>query len=203
MDALLGGSLVLVFIWLLVGSVGVPLPEDVALITAGVLIHREVVDPTVAFAVVFAGVLGGDAILFFTARRLGPAAYETRLFRRLLPPERRARMEQAFQRHGGRMVFIGRHLAGLRAAVFAMAGINQLAPRRFFVWDALAACITVPLTVALGYFGSAHIDRVQAGIAKTEHYVFLGAALLLLGYLTWRHVRFVRRGPVMDEPAPI
>jgi membrane protein DedA with SNARE-associated domain len=203
MSALLDGSIVLVFMWLLAGSIGLPLPEDFGLLSAGVLIHRGIVEPVVGMAVVFAAVLLGDGILFYSARRLGPAAYNSRLGRKLLPPARRERLEQAFQRHGGRMVFIGRHLAGLRAAVFAMAGINRVRPRTFFVWDAIAACITVPTTVVLGWLGSEHADRMRAGVARVEHHVLMGAAVALLVYISWRHMRLIRgrRAAATESPA--
>lgn len=202
----LQGSIVLVFAWLVIGGLGVPLPEDAALLAAGVLIERGAVDPVLALAAVFAGVLGGDASLFFLARRLGPAAYDRKSIRRVLPPERRARIEAAYRRRGGRLVFFARHVAGLRAAVFAMAGIHGMRPLRFLAWDAAAACLSIPFVVGLGYFGSKHIDRMRAGVASARHYVLLAGALAVLGYLAWRHVRKLRgaspRSRAGEPPGP-
>jgi membrane protein DedA with SNARE-associated domain len=199
-DGWLQGSIVLVFAWLVIGGLGVPLPEDAALLAAGVLVQRGAVHPALALPVVFVAVLGGDAMLFFLARRLGPAAYGRRLFQRILPPERRSRIEDAYRRHGGRLVFFARHVAGLRAAVFAMAGIHGMRASRFLLWDAAAACVSVPLVVGLGYFGALHVDRVRAGIATADHYILLAAALGVLGYLSWKHVRKLR-GP-RPRPRP-
>ncbi|MGN6111157.1 MAG: DedA family protein [Kofleriaceae bacterium] len=191
-SGILGGSIVLIMAWLLVGGLGIPLPEDVALISAGVLANRGVIHPVVAMLAVFAGVIGGDALLFFTARHFGPRAYDHRLIRRLLPPHRRERIEIAYRRYGGRLVFLARHVVGLRGAVFAMAGIHGMAPRKFLLWDALAACISVPVVVGLGYFGSAHVERMRHGIARTEHYVLLVAVVLVVGFLGWRHTQRLR-----------
>ncbi len=188
-DLILHGSILLVFGWLVLGSVGLPLPEDAALLATGVLVERGAVHPVVAIFLVFVGVLGGDAILFFVARRLGPAAYNRKLFQRILPPERRARIEQAYERRGGRLVFLARHVMGLRAAVFAMAGIHRMRPARFFAWDTAAALISIPFVIALGYFGSRHVDRVRAGIATVQHSILLALGIGLLGYLTYRHGR--------------
>jgi membrane protein DedA with SNARE-associated domain len=188
----LQGSIVFVFAWLLIGGIGVPLPEDAALLAAGVLIQRDAANPVLALVGVFAAVLGGDAMLFFFARRLGPAAYERKLFKRILPPERRLRIDNAYHRYGGRLVFFARHVAGLRAAVFAMAGIHGMRPSRFFFWDGLAACLSIPLVVGLGYFGAEHIDRVRAGIATFSHFLLLAVAVVVIAYLTWRHIRKLR-----------
>lgn len=191
-DAWLQGSMVLVVAWLVIGGLGVPLPEDAALLAAGVLIERGAVDPVLAVVLVFASVLGGDACLFLLARRLGPAAYDRKLIRRVLPPERQAKIEDAYGRYGGRLVFLARHVAGLRAAVFAMAGIHGMRPLRFLAWDTAAACVSIPFVMGLGYFGSKHVDRVRDGIAAAHHYVLLALAVGLLGYLAWRHVRKLR-----------
>jgi membrane protein DedA with SNARE-associated domain len=188
-DLLLHGSIVLVLAYLLIGGLGVPVPEDVALLAAGVLIRNGEVDPILAVVLVLIGVIGGDAMLFFFARRLGPAAYERKLFRRILPPERRAKIEDAYRRYGGRMVFLARHVAGLRAAAFAMAGIAGMRPLRFLLWDAAAAMISVPIVMGLGYLGASHVEHMRAGIAKVEHHVLLVLAFAALGYLGWRHVR--------------
>jgi membrane protein DedA with SNARE-associated domain len=188
-DLLLHGSILLVFAWLAIGSLGAPLPEDAALLAAGVLVQRGAVHPLVAIAVVLVGVLGGDSLLFFLGRRLGPAAYNRKLIQKALPPHRRAKIERAYEKYGGRLVFIARHVAGLRAAVFAMAGIHGMKPRRFLLWDTAAACISVPFVMGLGYFGAKHVDRMRAGIAEARHYVLLAAAIAILGFITWRHLR--------------
>ena len=182
------GSLVLVFVWLMIGSLGIPLPEDIALLAAGVMLSQGTAGIIPTVIVVTVGVLGGDLVLFLTARRLGLRAYDKKLFQRLLPPARRARFEDLYAKHGGKVVFIARHVAGLRAATFVLAGIHGMAVRRFVFWDALGACITVPLIVGLGYIGASHIDAVRAGIAHVQHYIVLVAVILIAGYLVYRQV---------------
>jgi len=150
------GSLAFVFVWLALGGLGAPLPEDVALLGTGALIERGATGPIAAFAVVIAGVLCGDAVLFLGARRLGPSALARRPFTRILPAARRAKLERAYDRYGGLVVLVARNVAGLRAAAFALAGISGMPPRRFLAWDAAAACICVPIMMWLGYAGAHH-----------------------------------------------
>ncbi|HVK89348.1 MAG TPA: DedA family protein [Kofleriaceae bacterium] len=191
-DATLHGSLVFVFAWLALGGLGAPLPEDAALLTTGVLIQHGTVRPEIALPVVLVGVLVGDAGLFFAARKLGRHAYDRKTFQRILPPARRARLEDAYRRYGGRMVFFARHVGGLRAAAFAMAGISGMRPTRFFFWDGLAACLSVPLMVAIGFYGATHVQRMRAGVATTEHYIAFAATLVAVVLLIWHHVRSLR-----------
>jgi membrane protein DedA with SNARE-associated domain len=184
-DVLLQGSIGLVFVWLMLGSLGVPLPEDAALLTAGVLVHRGVVSPELAVIVCYAGVVGGDVTLFFLARRHG---MRLPFVKRVLPPERRLRIERAYHRYGGRLVFFARYIGGFRAAVFAMAGMHGMKPRRFIAFDAASASISVPFVITVGYFGSMHIERVLAGVATVRNYIALAALLVVLGLLARRHL---------------
>jgi membrane protein DedA with SNARE-associated domain len=176
-ELLAHGSLLLVFAWLAIGGLGLPLPEDAALLAVGVLIERGAVHPVAAVLVVIVGVLGGDAVLFFAARRLGPAAYQRRLVQRALPPARRARIERAYERHGGALVFVARFVAGMRAGTFALAGIHGMQPRRFLLWDAAAACISVPAVMLLGYLGAEHLGAVRAGLAAARLWILVGLAV--------------------------
>src|SRR4051812_38468582 len=138
-ETLLQHGLGVCFLWLLVGSLGLPLPEDIALLAAGVLISRGDANVVFAMVVVFVGVLSGDVVLFGAAKRLGPRAYEKKFFQKLLPPARRRRFEDLYAKHGGKVVFVARHVAGLRAATFVMAGIHQMDTKRFIFWDGLGA----------------------------------------------------------------
>jgi membrane-associated protein len=185
MEALQHGSIAFVFVWLALGGLGAPLPEDVALLAAGALIERGAANPVAMVLVVFVAVLGGDAVLFFGARRLGPAALTRRPFARLLPAARRARLEGAYRRHGGLVVFVARNIAGVRAAAFALAGIAGMRPRKFLACDAAAACIGVPVMMWLGYAGAAHVDDVRAGLAVVQRGMLL-AVVVAAGYLVWR-----------------
>jgi membrane protein DedA with SNARE-associated domain len=182
------GSILLVLAWLAIGGLGAPLPEDAALLAAGVLVERGAVHPAVAIAVVALGVLGGDAMLFFAARKLGPAAYKRKLIQRALPPARRAKIERAYARYGGRLVFVARFVAGIRAGTFALAGIHGMQPRRFLLWDGLAACISIPLVMGLGYFGAAHLDEVRAALAAARLWLLAALVIAVVVGAIWYRV---------------
>lgn len=183
------GSILLAFAWLAIGGLGVPLPEDAALLAVGVMIERGAVHPIVAVVVVAVGVLGGDAMLFFAARRLGPAAYQRKVVQRALPPARRARIERAYQRHGGLLVFVARFVAGMRAGTFALAGIHGMEPRRFLLCDAAAACISVPIVMTLGYLGAEHLGAVRAGLAAARLWILVALAIAVIGVVAWHVTR--------------
>jgi membrane protein DedA with SNARE-associated domain len=183
------GSLPLIFATLAAGGVGFPVPEDLVLISLGALVHQDIVPLAAAGAVAAAGVLTGDLLLFMSARRLGPAALERASFQKLLPPERRGRIQTLLEQHGPALILGARQVVGVRAAVFAVAGIEQMPLRRFLFWDVLALCISAPIMIGVGFLFSAHIDRVRRGVAEAEHYMLLAviaAAIFAVTWLAWR-----------------
>lgn len=208
MESWLGGwlshaSLGLIFVGLVGAGLGVPLPEDLALLAAGALAHRTPLPLALVVAVCAAGVLLGDVVLFLGARRLGQAAFERPLFRRLLPPARRARLEVLFAKRGAALVFFARHLAGIRAPVFALAGIQGMPLARFVTFDVLGLCISAPVMVGLGYVFSSHLDELRAGVVRMEHAVVGAAVLGLCGYVlvvATRRLRAGRRPPPAAPP---
>lgn len=171
------GSYALLYAALVLAGFGIPIPEELVVLSGGVLAHRRVTELPLTLGVIFLGLLSGDMVLFSIARRLGPAALERPGLARLLTPARRARIEAMFRRYGGAVVVAGRHLPGLRPAIIAMAGANGMHPLRFLAWDALGASLSCPLVFGLGYLFSDRLDLVRRDLARVEH------VLLLLGVL--------------------
>ncbi|WP_225413612.1 DedA family protein [Stigmatella hybrida] len=188
------GSYALLFVALLAGGVGLPLPEDIVLLTGGTLAHLGVVKLPVVIGVCFAGVLSGDLLLFHTARKLGPGIYEKRWMRALLTPGRRTRISGLYARFGGRVIFLGRYLSVLRVPLFAMAAIQGMKTRTFLLWDALALSLSAPLLVSLGYLFSHSVSRVTAGVCHAEHVLAIVAVGLFAAFILVHTLRARRAG---------
>ncbi len=194
LDAFLAhGSLALFFVALFATGFGFPVPEDVVLLSAGALAHRGIVPLLPTVIVCMGGVLAGDVALFTTAKRLGPAALDRPFIRRVLPPERREKLNRFVQSRGGAAVFLARHVAGLRAPVFALAGMHGMPLAKFVLFDALALCISAPAVLALGWWSSAHVELARRGLAHAEHWLLFGVAMIVLVYAAYVWVRSMRK----------
>jgi membrane protein DedA with SNARE-associated domain len=177
------------FLALAAGGIGVPIPEDLVLLTAGALSHQGMVIWWLAAAVCYVGVLAGDTLLFLTARKLGTKALETRRFRKLLPPHRREKIERLYAKRGGLVVLAGRHMPGLRMPIFALAGIHGMRYVRFILWDALALCISLPIVFFLGYLFFDQLDKVKRRISGFEHILLLAAVVALVIWIIVSYFR--------------
>jgi membrane protein DedA with SNARE-associated domain len=175
-----------VFVMLLICGFGVPVPEDVTLVTGGVIAGLGYANPHTMFAVGMAGVLVGDGIIFLLGRFYGQRIARMPWFSRILTEERFAKAQNAFQRYGRWVMFVSRFLPGLRTPMFFSAGMSQrVSLPTWFVMDGAAALISVPIWVYLGYFGAQNWEWMFGILRQFQHGIF---ALLAVGglYLLWR-----------------
>ena len=77
-----------VFAVLLLGSLGVPIPEEMPIIAAAVLSHEGIVRWWLALPVCLLGVLSGDVVLYWVGRNWGEQVLNWRVVRLVLSPAR-------------------------------------------------------------------------------------------------------------------
>ncbi len=146
------GAYALVFAILLACGIGLPLPEDIPLVASGYLVWDKTFTPIPTFLVTMLGVLIGDSMLFFLGRRLGlHYLYQRKNGKPLFKVKRVQRARAYFRMYGDKMVFFARFVVGFRIIVFFMAGAMKMKYSRFLFFDALAALVSVPLWIFLGY----------------------------------------------------
>lgn len=189
------GSIALVVLALIVAGLGVPIPEDIMLLAAGVLVHRGEVSYAGALIACAIGVFVGDTTIFLIARRLGPAALTRRPLRWVITPERRERVEEMFARRGNVIVFMGRHMAGLRAPIFAMAGMHNMKLRSFWLWDGLGLCVSAPVVIGIGWWLADSLDDAKKYMQHFELAVLALIVSLGVGFFVWRRFRRVKAEP--------
>ncbi len=185
---------------LLLCGLGMPIPEDISLISAGYLAYLGLIDVHRGFAVCFAAVLAGDTAAFFMGRWFGQRVLASVLARRHFTPRKQLRVRAYFRKYGSKMVFIARFLPGLRFSIFFSAGMLHVRAAVFFIYDTLAAAISVPALVYLAWYFGERIDKVLQHARRTEHgililVVIVVAVLLIRSWRRRRKARELQRGP--------
>jgi membrane protein DedA with SNARE-associated domain len=146
-------------IYLVVGAViglesmGVPLPGEIALISASLLASTGLTDPWGVATAAALGAIAGDSLGYAAGRRggrplLGRAG---RRFPRHLGPEQLARAERLLARWGVWAVFFGRFVALLRILAGPVAGALHVPYRKFLVANAAGGLIWAFGTTFLFY----------------------------------------------------
>jgi membrane protein DedA with SNARE-associated domain len=165
-------------------TMGIPVPGETAIFTAGILASRDELQLEIVIAVAAAGAIFGDNIGFAIGRRLG---------RRLLlapgPFERHRRRvievgEPFFERHGPKAVFLGRWITGLRITSAWLAGVNRMAWPTFLFWNALGGICWAASVALVAYYLGRGAERIfnAAGLG--------GAGVVVMaGLIAWLVVR--------------
>jgi membrane protein DedA with SNARE-associated domain len=83
--------------------------------------------------------------------------------------KRREKVERHFARHGDMTVFVGRFMPGFRSIVFAFAGLSKMSYFRFLLIDGIAAGISVPFFIFLGWRFAGQIDYFLASLERIKH----------------------------------
>ena len=184
-----------VFTLLVACGLGLPLPEDVALITGGYLAGKGppigVGSLPLMILVGLAGILIGDSIIFRAGATYGEALLQTRIGRHI-PGEKVERVIGLFERHGPKFIMMARFLPGVRAVTYFVAGTTGVPYWKFLLYDGIAACASAPGWVLLGHWAGKHRMLRKAWQYAKE--VQIGVILLVLAIiLLWIAIALIRR----------
>jgi len=195
-----------VFGVLVLCGLGLPLPEDVSLITGGYLAYLGNVRLPVMMAVGFVGILVGDSLIYLTGRRVGDRVAEGRGFiARIVTPEKRARVEKLFHGHGEKIVMLARFLPGVRAVTYFTAGSTRMRYLKFILFDGLAALASAPLLVFLGYYFGSELELITKKIREGQIAVIAVIVAAVAGYFAFKRWRASaqKRGEATAAPPAV
>lgn len=202
LESLLRYGLVAVFAALILTPFGLPIPEDVSLAAAGVLVANGHASFWAAWIVGYLGVLGGDLIAFAMGRRVG--LHPQGFIGRLVGPDDLRQIEQFYEKYGAWAIVIARQFPGMRMPAFFFAGATGIRLPRFILFDGAAALITVTVFTLLGYWCA---DRIDWLLEQLRPFQSIGSVLLvvLVVVVTWRVIRRrlqLRKHSREDAPTP-
>ena len=158
---------------LVLGGIGLPIPEEAPVILAGVLsrngkmVPRWRLPPALS---VFCGRLRG-LLPGLLPRREGaqPAGDPAALTR-----GREAQIKGYFHRHGFKILILGRFAVGFRTAAYLTAGILNFAPLKLFLTDLVAASLSTSLMFGLAFVFA---QQIQSGIREVQQWFTLALAV--------------------------
>lgn len=168
-----------VFACLILCGLGVPVPEDITLVSGGVISGLALANPHIMCAIGLAGVLAGDSTMFLAGRIFGYRVQRLKFFRKVVSPQRFSQIQRKFKKHGLGLLFVARFLPGLRSPIYLVAGMShRISYITFIVMDGLAALISVPVWIYLGYFFADNLDILMEYVHDVQKAIFMALGLL-------------------------
>jgi membrane protein DedA with SNARE-associated domain len=194
-----GSYLAIVVVLILTGS-GLPIPEEVPIVAAGILSAHGQMNPWLALACCLFGALAGDGVMYWIGYHFGRNVLrEHRWWAHFIKPSREAHIEQMVERHGLKVFFLARFLVGLRSPVYLSAGILRVPFRRFVMIDLFCATTVIGTFFLLSHRYGTAIVRWVRGV---EVWLTVVAVLVAIGVgiYYWRRRRR-KRAEVASQPS--
>jgi membrane-associated protein len=170
--------------------VGLVAPGETAVVLGGVVAAEGGVDLPLMLAITWGAAALGDLASFGLGRHLGRRFLAVRGPRFGVTPARLDRVEDFFDRHGGKAILIGRFIGLVRAVAPFLAGASGMRLRAFLPWSLLGTLAWASTFTLVGY---AFHDSFSAAAKNLTHAAF-ALAILAAAAFAWRARRRRRAG---------
>ena len=170
------------FAFMEVGTfLGLVAPLELAVVLGGALAAGGELSLPLLMLVVWVSASLGDSLNFFVGRRLG-RGFLVRHGRHLrITPERLARLERYFERHGPATVVLARFGPFVRTLTPFLAGSAGMPyARRFLPWSIVGCAAFAIVLSGVGFIFYRTLDRASGAVGAVGLVVLLALVILVL-----------------------
>jgi membrane protein DedA with SNARE-associated domain len=181
-------------IFMLASSFGFPVPEELVLITSGLVAYMahnpskfpppypgaEGVDVITLCIVCFLAVFCSDLLVYLIGKFFGGKIIKTKFFQKSVAGEGFDRINSFFHKYGGWAVGVFRFTPGLRFPGHLSCGLLGIPLWKFLLIDTLAAGLSVPTQV---YFVATYGDVILDKLAEFKMYLAIVLGITLVVWL--------------------
>lgn len=183
------------FVWVLVEQLGVPVPAMPLLLAAGALAGAGRMSYFASLLFAMLGAVVADSVWFHLGRRKGIKILQLLCRISLEPDSCVRRTEGIFSKQGARSLIVAKFLPGLGLVTPPLAGIFRMRFRRFLLFDAIGSMLWAGAFLGLGYIFAGQIELVAARLASLGGWLLVLIVASLAGYIGSKFVarqRFLR-----------
>ncbi len=180
---------VLLFAWMLVEQLGIPLPAAPVLVAAGALSADRQISFGLALVAGLAGSLVADSVWYFIGRRYGHSVLRLLCKLSLEPTTCVRRTQNSFGRRRAVTLVVAKFVPALATLAPPIAGENGMSFGSFLVFDGLGAVLWVGAVLGLGRFFGDVLKREPRLLDWAGQFWLALLAIGVAGFLVWRLVR--------------
>jgi len=187
---------VALFAALMLGIVGLPIPDETLLVFTGYLLSKGKFNPWIMGLTAWAGAMSGITLSYWIGRTLGMGFVHKYGKYVHVTPEKMDNVRKWFDRLGHWILVVGYYIAGVRHFSAMIAGTSGLSFPHFAVFAYGGALVWVSTFLCLGYFLGENWTKV--GPLAHEYGLYAGIALAVLAvgyYFYWRSQRAAVKTP--------
>jgi membrane protein DedA with SNARE-associated domain/rhodanese-related sulfurtransferase len=186
----------IIFLWVLVEQIGIPIPSVPVLLTAGTLsaTHR-VSFIGITVAMLFACIIS-DSIWFSLGRRYGNSVLKLLCRLSFEASTCVSKTEGYFTRRGSVTLLFAKFVPGLSTVAAPIAGQTGMSYPRFLAWDLAGSLIWGETFILAGRFFGDLAKRSAPFFAWLGHFAFVIFVAMVLGFLAhriWKQRKFLQQ----------
>lgn len=182
-----------VFLLMLLETVFPPIPSEVIMPVAGLRAANGPMHLAGVIASGTAGAMAGNLAWYLLARRIGLARFKRFIDRygRWLTLDWGdvEKVQRAFHRFGGAIVFFARMTPNLRTFVSVPAGLTEMGLLTFLFWSTVGTAVWSGALAAAGYWLGIRFGEIEQIVGPVSSLI---VAAIVLFYL-WRQLTWSRR----------
>jgi membrane protein DedA with SNARE-associated domain len=181
------GYLIL-FLGVMAENASLPVPGETILIIASFYSYHGNLVLVEVIGIATIGCILGDNISFYLGRRLGRpfiARYGKFCF---ITPRRLSQVEDFFERHGDKTIFLQRWITGVRVIGALVAGTTKMPWSRFLLFNCLGAITWVTAISLLTYLFAVNLSLLVKILSRSG--LALLAVLLAIGVFFYLRHRY-------------
>ena len=174
------------FVLLMLGIVGLPIPDETLLVFSGYLIYKGTMNPATTWLFAFGGSICGITLSYTIGRTLGMGVVD-RYGKYLHITEAKVdKMHKFFEGYGHWALTFGYYIAGVRHFTAIVAGMSKLQFPIFALFSWGGAALWVSTFLALGYFLGDKWEAAAENAHQILMYVAIAAVVAAIGYYFYR-----------------
>lgn len=155
---------------------------------SGFLVSTGAMNPLIAFPIIVAGDLSGDAIYYFLGRFGGRRAFSRAIIKYCGFETMKSKIEKLFESHGGKFLLFGKLTHALGAVFLIGAGYSRMDFRRFILYNLIGTIIKSSLLLYAGYLaGSAYGEYAKKFEYGAFYVTIISLAIIILSFLVSRY----------------
>lgn len=172
-----------IFILMAIESSIIPLPSEIILPPAGILIAQGHFSFILVLLFAILGSLAGALVNYFLAFYLGKVLSEKLVVKYgsflLITPASLRKAEDYFKNHGSISTFVGRLIPGVRHLISLPAGFSKMPLGKFCLYTSLGAGLWSLILIYLGYIFGTNMALIKQNITLLT-LLILGICLVLI-----------------------
>jgi membrane protein DedA with SNARE-associated domain/rhodanese-related sulfurtransferase len=197
----------LIFLWVLVEQIGVPIPSIPILLTAGTLSATHRVSLLYVVLSMLAACIVADSVWYSLGRRYGNSVLKLLCRLSFEASTCVSKTEGYFTRRGAVTLLFAKFVPGLSTVAAPIAGQTGMSYTRFLAWDIGGSLIWGATFILAGYFFGDLAKKSAPFFAWLGHFAIAIFVLMVLGFLAhriWKQRKFLQQVREMRlEPAEL